>query len=108
MKQNEIQCLISLGFTDSGLYKRSVWVKVQRVMDFLANRNLIARADGSVKYATLDGRYPSQSDIASWARAYMTSPLSSHIEEMKKLSKELNIPLNSGRLLSEYTNHKIA
>lgn len=99
--------LIRMGFEPSCYFKRSVWSKITRVMDYLVNKGLIQRTYGEVKYATLSWVPPTDAEIVELARIYMESPLHEHLGEMKKLSKETGLPLNSGELLLAYTDTNI-
>lgn len=103
MKKENVIELIRLGFGPTHYLKRSVWVKVERVMEFLVNKNEVVRIKGEVKYEPRKG-YHSNDDINRWADMYLHSPFSEHLEEMKKLSKELNLPLNSRELLAQFIN----
>lgn len=96
-----VKTLIRLGLEQSPqFFKRSIWLKVERVMEFLVNKDEIMKVKGSVKYAAKTEA--SDENITRWAKMYLTSPLMEHIEGMKKLSRETRIPLNSGKLLSLY------
>lgn len=108
MKQNEIKCLISLGFSPASYFKRSSWMNIQRVMEYLSNRGFIKRTQGEIKYSTLDGKMPTLDELDHWATEYRMSPVVARIEEMKKLSRELSLPLNSGKLLQKYMDIKIS
>lgn len=103
MNIESIKTLIRLGFEPAHYFKRSAWVKVERVMEFLVNRGEVVKVNGLVKYAPCKGTHDEQ-DIARWAKMFMKSPFTEHIEGMKQLSKELNLPLNSGELLKAYMN----
>lgn len=104
MNKNEVASLIECGFTRPSMYKRSVWNKVTLIMEFLVNQNMVVHVDGEVKYGTHDGQAPNKDTIRSWADAYLKSPLSNHLEELKQLSKQLHLPLTSGELLKAYIN----
>lgn len=101
MNIENIKTLIRLGFEPARYFKRSAWVKVERVMEFLVNRGEVARLNGEIKYIPVD-KVASEEEIERWARMFITSPLGEHIEGMRKLSKELGLPLNSGELLQAY------
>lgn len=104
MKKNEIELLIECGFTRPSMYKRSVWNKITLIMEFLVHKNMIVHVDGEVKYDTSDGHIPTEEDIKNWADAYLESPFIHHLDELKRLSKQLHLPLTSGELLKAYIN----
>lgn len=104
--KKQVITLIRLGFEPARYFKRSAWVKVERVMDYLVNVGEIVKLDGEVKYGTYNREKYSESDLNRWANVYMNSPFSDHIEAMRKLSKELGLPLNSKELLNHYMNLK--
>lgn len=101
MNKESIKTLIRFGFEPACYFKRSAWVKVERVMEFLVNRGEIKKQDGEVKYAAPNGK-ATESDVERWALLFINSPFTEHIESMKRLSKELGLPLNSGKLLEAY------
>lgn len=103
MKTENITTLIRLGFEPARYFKRSAWVKVERVMEFLANKGEVLKLNGEVKYGTRNGGY-NEEDLKRWSDMYLHSPLSEHMEEMKALSREMNLPLNSRELLSAFVN----
>lgn len=104
MDTKSIEILIGFGFAPSDALKRSTWNKVTRVMDFLVNKGIIARAKGSIKYRKQDGSQVTPTDITSMARIYLQSPIMEHMDEFKKLSKTHGVPMNSGRMISLITN----
>ena len=108
MKQNEIKCLISLGFSPASYFKRSSWMNIQRVMEYLSNRGFIKRTNGEIKYSTLNGKMPTLEELEKWSKEYLMSPVSEHLDEMKELSRELGLPVNSGKLLQKYMDVKIS
>ena len=101
MKRENIKTLIRLGFEPARYFKRSAWVKVERVMEFLVNKGEVVKVNGDVKYVPRRGKYD-ELDLEVWAKMFMQSPFVEHLEGMKKLSKELGLPLNSGKLLQTY------
>ena len=103
MNIESIKTLIRLGFEPAHYFKRSAWVKVERVMEFLVNKGEIVKVNGQVKYAARGGNH-NEEDVVRWAKMFMQSPFSEHLDGMKKLSKELGLPLNSGKLLQAYMN----
>lgn len=105
MNIESIKTLIRLGFEPAHYFKRSAWVKVERVMEFLVNKGEIVKVNGQVKYATRCGNH-TEEDVVRWAKMFIGSPFIEHIEGMKKLSKELGLPLNSGKLLQAYMDFK--
>lgn len=101
MNRNEIMQLIWCGFAPSSYYKRSVWLRIERIMEYLANKGYILRVTNQpYKYA-----YDSKLDrktIEGWADEYMRSPFVEHLEEMKALSYEMHLPMNDIRVLREF------
>lgn len=100
MNKENIKTLIRLGFEPARYFKRSAWVKVERVMEFLVNKGEVSKVNGEVKYAG----DRTEENIERWAGMFLCSPFMEHLEGMKKLSKELGLPLNSGKLLQAYMN----
>lgn len=105
MDIENVKTLIRLGFEPARYFKRSAWVKVERVMEFLVNKGFVIKLHGQVKYGSHNGGY-TEDDLNLWAKAFMESPLSEHIDAMKELSKQTGLPLNSKELLNEYMKLK--
>ena len=105
MEKESIKTLIRLGFEPARYFKRSAWVKVERVMEYLANIGEVRRNYGEVKYATNNGGY-SEDDLNRWSDLFIKSPVAKHIDAMKAMSKELSLPLNSRELLNRYMDLK--
>lgn len=99
MNRKDLITFIRIGFEPSHFFKRSVWTKVERIMEYLVNVGLVEKQSTPVKYR-------STHTVDELADAYLKSPLSSHLEEMKDLSKKLNLPLCSKELLNNFLNLK--
>lgn len=95
--------LIECGFHPAYLFKRSTWTKVQRIMEFLANKGEVIRLAGPIKYGMRSG-VSHTDEVIRLAKVYLKSPFVEHIEQMKTMSKELGLPLNSIELLRAFTN----
>lgn len=108
MTQKEITQIINAGFTPANFFKRSTWIKIERVMNYLANVGLIVRTPNSeVKFATIDGCPLTENEINAMANRYMHSPFTEHFNEYAQLSAETGLPMNSGKLLKIFMDHKI-
>ena len=104
MKKSEIQNTVRMGLIVPARYfKRSAWVNVERVMEYLVKKGLVVRKQGDIKYA----KKSHDISVEALADAYYHSPLVEHIEEMRKLSADLQLPLNSGALLKAFNNVNI-
>ena len=75
MNTKNITTLIRLGFTPSSLLKRSTWNKVQRVMNWLVEKNLVIATMGEVKYSLPNGTPITDKDVDKLTKAYMDSYL---------------------------------
>lgn len=107
MKEKEVMRMIMMGcYAPSSSFKRSVWVRIERVMEFLANKGEIKRVNGEVKYETPDGRLH-DTDLRRWTDMYVNSPLNEHIDELIALAREMHLPVNSGEVLKAFMNTKI-
>lgn len=104
MKRIDIATLIDCGLKPSSMFKRSVWNKVELVMNYLVNTGKLEKRSGEIKYGSIDGHVILEDEMMSLADFYMRSPFCSHLEELKQLSKELHLPLTSGKLLQIYMN----
>lgn len=108
MTKQEIIQIINAGFTPANFFKRGAWTKIERVMSYLANVGLIVRTPNSeVKFATIDGCSPTEDEINAMANRYMHSPFTEHFNEYTQLSAETGLPMNSGKLLKIFMDHKI-
>ena len=108
MTQKEIIQIINAGFTPANFFKRGAWTKIERVMNYLANVGLIVRTPNSeVKFATIDGCSLTEDEINVMANHYMHSPFTEHFNEYAQLSAETGLPMNSGKLLKIFMDHKI-
>lgn len=106
MELQEVKNLIRMGFEDPRFFKRSTWTKIERIMQYLTNKGCIKENVGNTKFKTLYGGSPLESDVQNWAVMYMRSPFVEHLNELKKISKDLGLPLNDGRVLKEFMNTK--
>lgn len=95
--------LIECGFHPAHLFKRSTWTKVERIMEFLANKGEVVRLSGPIKYGTRNGVVHTD-EVIRLAKVYLKSPFVEHIDQMRAMSKELGLPLNSIELLKAFTN----
>ena len=101
MERKELQNTVRMGLiVPANYFKRSAWGKIERVMEYLVKQGLIVRKDGDIKYA----KKSHDISIETLVDAYLSSPFISHIDEMKKLSADLHLPLNSGTLLKAFNN----
>ena len=101
MKKEELQNTICMGLIVPARYfKRSAWINVERVMEYLVKQGLIVRKQGDIKYAK---KYHEIS-MERLVDAYYHSPFMEHMDEVRKLSADLHLPLNSGALLKAFNN----
>ena len=108
MTQKEIIQIINAGFTPANFFKRGAWTKIERVMNYLANIGLIVRTPNSeIKFATINGMALTEEEINVMANRYMHSPFTAHFNEYAQLSAETGLPMNSGKLLAIFMDHKI-
>lgn len=105
MKASDVMTLIRLGFEPAHYLKRSAWSKVKLVMEFLVNKGLVVRTTGEVKYSMPDGHRYTSSDLTKLVDAFMRSPFTDHLNELKVLSKNTGLPLKSAELLNSYMNN---
>ena len=102
MNSKEIERLIRLGLNSPANYfKRSVWVKIERVMEYLVRKGAVCKSNGSIKYKRVGSL-----SISELAGIYVNSPFTDHMEELKQLSREKNLPLNSLELLNQFYINK--
>ena len=106
MRLDELKNLIRMGFEDPRFFKRSTWTKIEQIMQYLVNKGCVKENNGNVKYRTLYGGTPVESDIQKWAELYMKSPFVEHLDGLKATAKSLGLPLNDGRVLKEFMNTK--
>lgn len=109
MKAIEIIELIKVGFERPKWYKRSVWNKAVKVMEFLAdntNHEVIRTyfGGGNVKYAaTVE---VTNDKLMEWALNYKRSlGLLSVVEalpELTRIAEDLGVRVNNGAVLIEY------
>lgn len=110
MKKREIITLIKIGFDRPKYYKRSTWNKAVKVMNYLVeNTNgevqKIHTGFGLAKYNTKVKI--TKEKINEWANQYKRSldiPVVAAIPELKEIAKNMNLPVNDGRVLREYFN----
>lgn len=112
MKTQEIIESIKIGFDKPRLYKRSVWNKVVKVMEFLSDNTNgeVMRTNlglGLEKYRT--GVVINDEQLAIWALAYKRSlglPIlvEEAFPELERIARELGVKVNNGVVLTEYFN----
>lgn len=112
MKTKEIIGLIKIGFDKPKLYKRSVWNKSVKVMEFLSdntNGEIIRTNLGSglEKYKTKVEVNDEQ--LAIWALMYKRSLglsilMDEAIPELERIARELGTNINDGIVIEEYFN----
>lgn len=106
MELQEVKNLIRMGFESPSYFKRSTWRKVERIMQYLLIKGCIKENNGDVKYKTLYGVKPMESDVQKWAELYMKSPFEEHLSEISKLASSMGLPITDGRVLREFLNTK--
>lgn len=101
MKKEEVKNTVRMGLiVPAKDFKRSAWVNVERVMEYLIKKGLVVRKQGDIKYA----KKSHEISLDTLAEAYLHSPFMEHIDEIRKLSTDLHLPLNSGALLKAFNN----
>ena len=104
MKKSEVQNTVRMGLiVPASYFKRSAWVNVERVMEYLVKKGLVVRKQGDIKYA----KKSHDISLGTLTDAYCHSPFMEHVDEMRKLSTDLQLPLNSGALLKAFNNVNI-
>lgn len=104
MNTKNIAMLIRLGFTPSSLLKRSTWNKVQRVMNWLVEKNLVITTIGEVKYSLPNGTPVTDRVVEKLTKAYMGSPIWEHMNELKAIATENGIKINNGKVITKFCN----
>lgn len=112
MKIQEVIEAIKIGFDKPKLYKRSVWNKTVKVMEFLADNT-----NGEIVRTNLGSgleKYKSEVEIndeqlAIWALAYKRNlgfPIlvEEAVPELERIARELGVKVNNGVVLTEYFN----
>lgn len=110
MKAIEVVELIKVGFERPKWYKRSVWNKAVKVMEYLSdntNHEVIRTyfGGGGVKYlATVE---VTNEKLMEWAVSYKRSlglPLSvvEMLPELTRIAEDLDVSVNNGAVLIEY------
>lgn len=110
MKAIEVVELIKVGFERPKWYKRSVWNKAVKVMEYLSDNTNgeIVRTNsggGDVKYvATVE---VTNDKLMEWAVSYKRSlglPLSivETLPELTRIAKELGVKVNNALVVKEY------
>lgn len=110
MKTQEIIEAIKIGFDKPKLYKRSVWNKTVKVMEFLSDNT-----DGEIVRTNLGSgleKYRAEVEVndeqlAIWALAYKRSlgfPIlvEEAVPELESIARELGVEVNDGVVLTEY------
>ena len=104
MKRKELENTIRMGLiVPASYFKRSAWINVERVMEYLVKAGLVVRKQGDIKYA----KRSHDISLDRLTDAYYNSPFVDHVDEMRKLSADLHLPLNSGALLKAFNNVNI-
>lgn len=112
MKLKEIIELIKIGFDKPKLYKRSVWNKTVKVMEFLSdntNGEVVRTYFGSglEKYRTKVE--VNEEQLTIWALSYKRSlgfPIlvGEAVPELERIARELGVKVNEGVVITEYFN----
>lgn len=111
MNTQEIVDSIRVGLDKPKLYKRSVWNKAVKVMEFLTeNTKQVIRlntSSGLEKYKSLVETTDEQ--LAIWALAYKRTigvPIlfSEVVPELNSIARDLGVNVNNGVVLTEYFN----
>lgn len=110
MNLQEIIEAIKIGFDKPKLYKRSVWNKSVKVMEFLSDNT-----NGEIVRTNLGSgleKYKAEVEVndeqlAVWALSYKRSlglPLSLEeaMPELERIARELGVKVNRGSVLKEY------
>ena len=101
MKREELQNTVRMGLiVPASYFKRSAWINVERVMEYLVKQGLVVRKQGDIKYA----KRSHDITLERLVDAYHHSPFMEHMDEVRKLSADLHLPLNSGALLKAFNN----
>lgn len=101
MKREELQNTVRMGLiVPASYFKRSAWINVERVMEYLVKQGLVVRKKGDIKYA----KRSHDITLKRLVEAYYHSPFMEHMDEVRKLSADLHLPLNSGALLKAFNN----
>lgn len=113
MELNEIMDAIKIGFDKPRLYKRSVWNKAVKVMEFLSdhtNGEIVrtGAGNGFEKYASKVEVNDEQLSI--WAAKYKRSlgfpiRISEAMPELNRIARNLGVKVNNGKVLIEYANN---
>ena len=111
MSIEEIITAIKVGFDRPNLYKRSVWNKSVKVMEFLSDNT-----NGEVKRTHLGWgleKYKSEVEVndeqlAVWALAYKRSLglpilLREAVPELQRIARELGVKVNNAVVIMEYS-----
>lgn len=110
MDVKEIMQVIAVGFCQPKLYKRSVWNKAKKVMEFLCDNT-----DGEVvryNFGPGMGKYMSKCDIQKktleWALLYKKSIRPLTVTEtlplMERVAEEMGLDVNNEKVLVEFFN----
>ena len=112
MNTQEIIEAIKIGFDKPKLYKRSVWNKTLKVMEFLSDNT-----DGEIVRTNLGAgleKYKSEVEVndeqlAIWALAYKRSLglptlVSEAVPELERIARELGVKTNNWDVMEEYFN----
>lgn len=111
MKVSEAKELITIGFGQPKLYKRSVWNKAIKIMNVLVEKGKVVRCNngpGLEKYTTAEPI--TERGIAILALDYIrtlgvpTFTVEEAVPELEQIAEELGVKVNNGIVLSEYFN----
>lgn len=110
MKIQEIIETIKIGFDRPKLYKRSVWTKAVKIMEFLADNT-----NGEIVRTNLGNgleKYKAEVEVnaeqlAIWALVYKRSLgvpilLDDVLPELERIARELGVAVNNGVVIIEY------
>ena len=112
MKIQEVIEAIKIGFDKPKLYKRSVWNKTVKVMEFLVdntNGEIVRTNLGSGLEKYRSEVLPTDEQLAIWALAYKRSlgfPIlvEEAVPELERIARELGVKVNNGIVVTEYFN----
>lgn len=111
MKTQEIIEAIKIGFDKPKLYKRSVWNKTVKVMEFLSdntNGEIVRTNLGSGLEKYRAKVEVNDEQLTIWALAYKRSLgfllVAEAVPELESIARELGVEVNDGVVLTEYFN----
>lgn len=112
MNTQEIIEAIKIGFDKPKLYKRSVWNKTVKVMEFLSdntNGEIVRTNLGSGLEKYRSDVEVNDEQLVIWALTYRRSLglpilLEEAVPELERIARELGVKVNNGVVLTEYFN----